>query len=99
MRILLNLKAGIILLLFTATCKPVNDGSLRLSGIVEQQGITTYQYGSHTLSGPQGFYALTSKAVNLDHYIGKEITIKAEKVEGYPVDGGPEYLRVLQVVK
>lgn len=90
------------LLLFTATCQNAagSDDSLEVTGTIEQQGMTSYQYGSHTLTGEGDiYYALTSEAVDLDNYLGEEVTIRAEKVEGYPVDGGPDYLRVLEVLK
>ena len=71
--------------------------SLSITGTVAKQGITTYQYGSHTLKIEKGFYALTSKTVNLDDFVGKEITIIGEKIEGYPLSGGPEYIKVIEV--
>ncbi len=68
-----------------------------LQGIVAVQGITTYQYGTHTFSTAENFYALRSETVVLDAYVGENIIIVFEKIEGYPVDGGPEYLNVLKV--
>lgn len=99
MKALFNLSFGFFMLLFTATCSQNNESSIKLTGKVQQQGITSYQYGSHTLSAEEGFYALTSEKVDLDNYVGQEITVKAEKIEGYPVEGGPEYLRVLEVIE
>lgn len=88
------------LLLFTATCQNTTSGNdpLQITGTIEQQGMTSYQYGTHTLTGEGDiFYALTSEVVDLDEYLGEEVTLRAEMVEGYPVDGGPDYLRVLEV--
>lgn len=72
---------------------------MELTGTIQQQGITSYQYGTHTLSNDNTFYALKSEAVNLDDYVDEEVTILAEKIEGYPVDGGPEYLLVLEIME
>lgn len=76
-----------------ATVAPNNE----LTGVVAEQGITTYQYGSHTLSTTDSYYALRSETVVLDAYIGETITIVFEKIDGYPVDGGPEFLDVVKV--
>ena len=68
-----------------------------LRGLVAKQGITTYQYGTHTFSTEENFYALRSETVVLDAYEGETIVIVYEKIDGYPVDGGPEYLNVIKV--
>ena len=95
---LLTSLAAFVLLLFTATCNNSQSNSTeQYSGVIEQQGITSYQYGTHTLTSEATFYALTSETVDLDQYLNQEVSLKAEKVEGYPVDGGPVYLRVLEV--
>lgn len=71
---------------------------LRITGLIEQQQITSYQYGTHTISGENGiFYALKSETVDLDDFLGQTVTIIAERIEGYPVDGGPPYLNVLRL--
>ncbi|HET8886595.1 MAG TPA: hypothetical protein VFM70_09625 [Salinimicrobium sp.] len=88
------------LLFLTATCQnstEKNADKMQITGTIEQQGITTYQYGTHTISSEEESYALKSDAVNLDNYLNQEVTITAEKITGYPVDGGPEYLLVLEV--
>ena len=97
MKILFNLTLGLFLLVFTATCSSTTNNSVTVTGTIEQQGITSYQYGTHTFSGEGIFYALKSETIDLDQYLEKEVTIKAEKIEGYPVDGGPDYLLVLEV--
>ncbi|MBZ9628852.1 hypothetical protein LB450_12125 [Psychroflexus sp. CAK1W] len=66
-------------------------------GLLQAQGITSYQYGTHTLQTKDSLYALKSERINLDNYIGKTITLTAEPIEGYPVDGGPGYLNVIGV--
>lgn len=69
------------------------------TGLLQEQGITSYQYGTHTLETRDSLYALKSESIMLDDYIGKTITVEAEPIKGYPVDGGPEYLNVLKVKK
>lgn len=101
---------GSLLLLFTATCSNVSEekegaasavieeNALEVTGTIREQGITSYQYGTHTITTATGeFYALKSDTVDLDEYTGKEVSITAEKIEGYPLSGGPEYLQVLKV--
>jgi hypothetical protein len=67
------------------------------SGVIEKTGITTYMYGSHTISNNGEKYALQSTTINLDNYINKKVTIKGSKVEGYPVEDGPELIDVKAV--
>lgn len=105
MKLALNLFATFALVIFTATCNNATENeqeetdNMKVTGAIQQQGITSYQYGTHTLTNDETFYALRSEAVNLDNYIDEEVTIKAKKIEGYPLEGGPEYLLVLEVVK
>ncbi|MFV8838606.1 hypothetical protein [Salinimicrobium soli] len=94
----LSLVSGLLLFFFTATCSQTTEkGNMEYTGTIKEQGITSYQYGTHTLTTGNGFYALKSEAVDLDEYIDKKVMVVAEKIEGYPVDGGPEYLLVLKV--
>lgn len=92
------------LIIFTATCNNTTkmeqkEDKMEVTGTIQQQGITSYQYGTHTLTNDETFYALRSETVNLDNYIDQEVTIVAKKIEGYPVDGGPDYLLVLEVME
>ena len=82
-------------LAFTA-CRQENSDQYEyeVSGIIKAQGITFYQYGTHAING----YALRSETINLDDFIDQEVTIKGNSIEGYPIEGGPEYIRV-EVVK
>jgi hypothetical protein len=70
-----------------------------IKGILERQGITTYQYGTHVLLDTAGktLYALKSESLQLDLYIGKKVELKGKLVEDYPVDGGPSYLEVIRI--
>ena len=103
MKIILNILSILCLLVITATCQnsdkitEENPNTMKVTGTIEQQGITTYQYGTHTISSDESYYALKSDAVELDNHLNKEVTITAEKIAGYPVDGGPDYLLVLKV--
>ncbi|WP_172665785.1 hypothetical protein [Flammeovirga sp. OC4] len=82
-----------IMIGFSCAKNDVNSNTIEITGVIKEQGVTTYQYGTHTLSG----YALRSSSVNLDNYIDQEVTIVGQKVEGYPVDGGPDYIEVEKV--
>lgn len=69
------------------------------SGIIQQQGITTYQYGTHILVDVNGktLYALKSDIIPLNKYIGRKVQLQGVPVEGYPIEGGPEYLEVVTI--
>lgn len=105
MKFALTLFTGLFLFLNTASCENTKDKSqkdpslMEVTGTIQQQGITSYQYGTHTLTNDETFYALKSDAINLDDYVDREITVRAKKIDGYPVDGGPEYLLVLEVME
>ena len=102
---LILLLTSITLFFFTATCnnQTSNDKSMdattsmEIEGKIEAIGMTSWQYGTHTLSNDKDFYALRSKAVKLEQYEGKIVTIIAEKIVGYPVDGGPKFFEVLSI--
>ena len=51
-------------------------------------------YGTHVISG----YALRSDLVSLDDFINRNVTITGYKIDGYPVDGGPAYIEVTDLV-
>lgn len=86
------------ILIFTIACGSSNGGSNQeYTGTIEAAGITSYQYGTHRLITNDDTYALKSEKVNLSDYEGKKVTITAEKVEGYPLEGGPIFLNVLSI--
>lgn len=111
MKILTLYFFGSLLIIFTATCNNtstteeersvtavINENAMEITGTIEEQGITSYQYGTHTITTANDeFYALKSNVVNLDEYLNQEVTIVAEKIDGYPLSGGPDYLLVLEV--
>lgn len=90
--------SGLFLFFFTATCSNATQNEkMEVTGTIEKQGMTSYQYGTHTLTNDEGYYALKSETVDLDEYVDQTASIIAEKISGYPVDGGPEYLMVLEI--
>lgn len=96
---LISMFFTLIILLFTSTCKnqTQNSDTMEISGKIEAIQMTSWQYGTHTITNDSTFYALKSENTNLENYEGQTITIEAKKIEGYPVDGGPEYLEVIKV--
>ena len=110
MKLLLNSFVAFLLLISAQTCNntsktpntnttEVNTSErMEITGTIEQQGMTSYQYGTHTITtADDEYYALKSEAIELDDYLNEEVTIVAEKIEGYPLSGGPDYLLVLEV--
>ncbi len=73
------------------------NNPFEFKGLLEKQGITSYMYGTHTISNDSKTYALKSSTVNLDAYIDKIITVKGEKISGYPIEGGPEFIDVKSI--
>lgn len=96
---LISISAVITLIILTATCSSTsgNSDSLEITGTIEAIQMTSWQYGTHTISNDTTFYALRSEKEDLSRHEGKTVTIKASKIEGYPVDGGPEFLEVEEV--
>ncbi|MDX1754075.1 MAG: hypothetical protein R3259_12855 [Salinimicrobium sediminis] len=109
MKLLLNSFVAFLLLISAQTCNntsetpntnttEVNSERMEITGTIEQQGMTSYQYGTHTITtADDEYYALKSEAIELDNYLNEEVTIVAEKIEGYPLSRGPDYLLVLEV--
>ena len=69
----------------------------QLEGVIKSQGITTFQYGSHTIVNNKKLYALRSDSIKLDDYIGKKVELTGIKINGYPIDGGPEFYNVVHI--
>jgi len=69
---------------------------VELEGVIQKQGITSYQYGTHVLKGKKT-YALKSKTISLDNYVGKKVKIQGNFIAGYPIEGGPQYINVKKV--
>lgn len=71
--------------------------SVTLTGEIAALGITTFQYGTHAIKDGNISYALKSSKVNLEDYEDKTVTLKGTKVSGYPLEGGPELIEVLEI--
>ncbi|TRO67510.1 hypothetical protein [Christiangramia sabulilitoris] len=79
-------------------CKTEYMGNnIQYTGTIKAAGITSYQYGTHILESGDDFYALRSAEADLTNFEDQEVKLWAEKIAGYPVDGGPEYLEVKKV--
>jgi len=74
-----------------------DNKNVEIEGVIQKQGITTYQYGTHILKGKKT-YALTSKKVSLNEYIGKKVKIQGTFISGYPIEGGPQYINVKNII-
>jgi len=73
------------------SCNKKNN--IKITGTIYKQGITTYQYGTHVIKN----YALRSNSIDLDLYIDSVITVVGKKIDGYPVERGPEYIEVKKI--
>jgi hypothetical protein len=97
------MKKSLMLLIIAMIClagcskKFETADAIRLEGGLEKPEMTTYQYGTHLLKTADKTYALGSKKLNLDLWIGKVVSIKGIKVKGYPLEGGPELIEVSSV--
>jgi hypothetical protein len=100
MKAKIRLSISILFLAFFFSCSiSKQTGTIETRGIIQLQGITTYQYGTHVLVDKDGdtIYALRSEGIDLDGYRDKKVKIVGIKIEGYPVDGGPDYLKVRSI--
>lgn len=73
---------------------------VRVTGVLQKQGITGYQYGSHviTVQRSKRVYALYGgRGINLNRYVGRRVTVVGKRVRGYPIDLGPPLLKVIRV--
>ncbi|MFO7719371.1 MAG: hypothetical protein R6W85_02890 [Gillisia sp.] len=95
----LILITGVFLLINTATCQNTAqiNTQMEITGTIKAIEMSSWQYGTHTISNDENFYALRSETIDLKTYEGKTVRIKAEKIAGYPVDGGPEFLKVIDI--
>ena len=79
-----------------------SSGPISATGVVEKPQMTTYMYGSHAITDEETGtpYALTSEDVDLDAYVGEEVTVYGAPVPGYEggeIEGGPALLEVGEV--
>lgn len=78
------------------------QGTVVTTGVLEKPGVTTYMYGTHTITDEASgtSYALKSESVDLDSYVGQRVTVYGTPVPGYQngaIEGGPPLLDVTQV--
>jgi hypothetical protein len=59
------------------------------------RGNSTHEIPRISLGIPA--YTISSSLIALDDYVNQEVTIFGQKVDGYPVEGGPDYLEVLEI--
>lgn len=99
MKLFITLLLGTIFLFGIQACqsKKLASNQIEVSGTIQKQGTTTYQYGTHIIISNDKQYALKSSTLDLNKYLKQNVTIIGEKIAGYPVENGPEYLEVLKV--
>lgn len=95
MRLLKSTLIGILICLSVSSCNKDENNAINVeaNGTIQKQGITSYQYGTHVITG----YALRSSTLDLDNYIGQTVTVVGYLVEGYPLSGGPDYIEVEEI--
>jgi hypothetical protein len=88
-------------LIFLIACESLFDSNDSISsfGEIKKIEVSTWQYGTHTLNDSEGkpLYALKSSSINLGLYEDKVVKILGKKIDGYPVDGGPDYAEVTTI--
>ena len=75
-------------------------GSVTLTGVLQKQGITSYQYGTHFMkdAGSGTGYALKSGKVDLNGYVGKRVTVHGTvALRAGELEGGPALVDVSRV--
>lgn len=99
MKIFIALIIGTLILFGIQACqsKKLASNQIEVSGVIQKQGTTTYQYGTHVINSNDKQYALKSSSLDLNRYLKQNVTIIGEKIAGYPIENGPEYLEVLKV--
>ena len=99
MKIFKLLILGTLILFTVQGCqsKKIASNQIEISGVIQKQGMTTYQYGTHTISSNDKLYALKSSTLDLNKYLKQNVTIIGNKIEGYPIEGGPDYIEVIRI--
>jgi hypothetical protein len=95
----------ILILLALATtfsaCSKLNNkpnaNFVELKGNLQLLEMSTFQYGTHIITEDQKTYALRSSVVDLKAYEGKTVKLKGTKIEGYPVENGPDFIDVTKI--
>jgi len=82
---------------------PEADSAPAATGVLERSEVTTYMYGTHTITDETSgtMYALRSEDERLlDGYVGQRVSVHGTLVAGYEngqVEGGPPLLNATQV--
>lgn len=74
-------------------------GQVQAEGTVQEMPeVTSWQYGEYLLVNGDGEiqYALRGADVQLSDYVGHRVRVSGSLIDGYPVDGGPEFLEVTE---
>lgn len=74
-----------------------NPNLIQLSGKMEKLEVSGFGYGSHIINSDGKNFALTSKQVDLNKFVGKWVVVKGKKIDGYPLEGGPDYIEILHI--
>ncbi len=71
---------------------------IEVSGIIKKfSEATTYQYGTHRIIGGEKNYLLRAGTFDLDKYLDQKVSLVIKKIEGYPLEGGPELFEVIKI--
>lgn len=99
MRLIKALFLGIFIFLSLLACqnKKIASTQIEITGVIQKQGITTYQYGTHVITSEDKLFALKSSSVDLNKYLKQNVTIIGNKIAGYPIENGPDYIEVTKV--
>lgn len=94
---ILSIIALALLISFSACQEDIPEDQVELQGIIREMGTTTYGYGTHIIENGDEFYAIKSDNWDLNFFLNKYVTAVGEKVPGYPIDGGPEFVNVYEI--
>ncbi len=98
LRLLLKLLFVSLLVLISLTSCG-SSGDFTAEGRIEILTAPPFNYGTHGLydDDKELLYALKSDGLNLDDYAGMWVTVEGDLIDGYPRNGGPEYINVYSV--
>ena len=92
-----------LFLIILASCSSStveNNNLITKNGILTKIEMSTWMYGSYILSDESGKPIVALKEnenIEFEKYNWKKVEVKGELIEGYPLDGGPEYLSVKSI--
>ncbi|MGV3587933.1 MAG: hypothetical protein ACO1OF_13080 [Adhaeribacter sp.] len=77
----------------------IGEYQYELKGEIQEMRPTWYIYGTHQIRTNSKTYPLKSNTIDLDKFLNKKVTIWGDNIQGYPVDGGPDYIEVKRIKK